>query len=84
MSLSLSAAHPISNVLQIKHAEIEVVSILALLIDHAVHLQYALLEIIKQLVNVLQVLRETLTDSVTKVSSFSISNSDKAEIAKTK
>ena len=74
MNLSLSAAHPISNVLQIKHVEIEVASILALLIDHAVHLQYALLETTKQLVNVLQVLRETLTGSVTKVSSYSVSN----------
>ena len=66
-SQSQSDALLISNVLPIKHVGIEVVSIFALLISHAVHLQFVRLEITKHLVLVHQGLKETLIDNVTKV-----------------
>ena len=69
--------------LQTKHVEIEVVSILAQMINLAVHLPYAPLVTTKQHVNVLLGLKETLTDNVTKVSSFSISSPNLSFILKT-
>ena len=57
----------ISNVLRIKHVEIEAASIFALLINHAVHLLFVQLEIIKHLAHVHQDLKEIRTDNVTKV-----------------
>ena len=65
-------ALPTSNVLPVKHVEIEAVLTHVRLTNHVVLLQFVLLNLIRHLVHVHQDLKEILIGNVTKVRHFFI------------